>query len=322
MQYIDVQGRRISQLIMGSDSFTPDDSERVRTMLDTYLELGGNTIDTARIYRGGQSESAIGQWLQAGAHRAEVNLLTKGAHHDARGPRVTPQAIADDLAASLDQLRTDYIDLYALHRDDPAVSVGPIIEALNHAVEQGRIRVLGASNWTTARIAEANRYAADHGLQGFAFSSPNFSLATAKEPFWPGCVVAEEATISWHRKTGLPLLSWSAQGRGFFTGRYGPEDRTNPDLVRVFYSEANWARYRRAEQLAADKGVATIQIALAYVLSQSFPTGAIVGPETPAELRSCRQAADIRLTAREVKWLENGRGDRSELPGPGDEDYL
>ncbi|MCL5065953.1 MAG: aldo/keto reductase [Firmicutes bacterium] len=306
MKCIDIQGMQIAQLIMGSDYFHPEDMERVSRMLDTYIAIGGNVVDTAFIYRGGQSEKALGRWLEERNNRQNIRIFTKGAHHNANGPRVNAQAIKEDLAVSLERLRTDYVDLYALHRDDPSVEVGPIVEALNAHLEARHFLAFGASNWTHQRLEEANRYAASHGLQGFSFSSPNLSLAKAIEPYWPNCVSADDETLSWHQRTKLPLLSWSSQARGFFTGRYTPEDRSNADLVRVFYNEQNWERYRRAEQLGQVKGASTIQIALAYVLNQSFPTAAIIGPETEEELYSCRAGADIVLSPAEVLWLDLG----------------
>src|SRR5699024_7978614 len=97
---------------------------------------------------------------------------------------------------------------------------------------------------------------------------------------------------------------WSSQARGFFTGRFTPEDRSNEDLVRVFYNADNWERYRRAEQLGQKKGVETIQISLAYVLNQSFPTAAIIGPQNKQELVSCGEAAELTLTEEETTWLD------------------
>ena len=95
-------------------------------------------------------------------------LFTKGAHHDQNGPRVNPEAIRHDLMTSLERMRTDYIDLYALHRDDPATPVGVIVEALNEHLEAGRIRAFGGSNWTHQRFQEANDYAASMALLALA----------------------------------------------------------------------------------------------------------------------------------------------------------
>ncbi|MCY0874747.1 MAG: aldo/keto reductase [Firmicutes bacterium] len=305
MEYITIAGldKSVSRLIMGSDYFTPDIMDRIKDILDAYLEIGGNAIDTAHIYAGGQSEVAIGQWL-TGRNRDDIVLFTKGAHHDASGPRVNKAAIDHDLSCSLERLKTDYVDLYALHRDDPSVAVGEIVEALNAHIEAGRIRAIGGSNWTHERLQEANDYALAHGLQGFTFSSPNLSLAKANEPYWAGCVSADEKTCAWHRAHAFPLLSWSSQARGFFTGRYRPEDRSDADTVRVFYSDANWERLWRAEKLAKERGVTTIQIALAYVLQQPFPTCALIGPQNRAEMLSCGDATEIRLTQAELDWLD------------------
>lgn len=310
MKFISIAGvdKKVSQLIMGSDYFTPDIYEKVSENLDSFLEIGGNTIDTAHIYAGGKSEVALGQWLSERNNRKDIIIFTKGAHHNALGPRVNAAAIEHDLMCSLERLHTDYIDLYGLHRDDPTVSVGPIIEALNGHIEAGRVRAIGASNWTYERISEANDYAQAHGLVGFAFNSPNLSLAKAKEPYWAGCVSADNETCAWHVAHQFPLFSWSSQARGFFTGRYSPEDRSDADTVRVFYSEENWERLRRAEQLGNERGVTAIQIALAYVLCQPFPACALIGPQNRAEMMSCGEATRITLSQEEINWLDHTTG--------------
>ncbi|WP_337099327.1 aldo/keto reductase [Paenibacillus sp. YIM B09110] len=306
MDYITIQGAKkpVSRLMKGSDYFFHHSYEKAAANLDAYLAIGGNSIDTAHIYCGGQSEEVIGRYMSERGNREQIVVLTKGAHHDQSGPRVSKEAIAADLKDSLRKLQTDYIDLYALHRDDPAIPVSVIIDALNEHVAAGVVQAIGVSNWTWQRIEEANRYAADRGLVGFTFSSPNLSLAKANEPFWSGCVSADEETCAWHEANQLPLLSWSSQARGFFTGRFSPEVRDNADLVRVFYSDDNWERLERAKQLAADKGVSAIQIALAYVLNQSFPTCALIGAQSTEELQSCDEGSLIKLTRAEMDWLD------------------
>lgn len=306
MNYYRIPGspKPCAQLILGTDYFKPELMDTVGVILDAYMSIGGNAIDTAHNYGGGKSEETIGLWMESRGNREDVVVLTKGAHHNASGPRVNKQAIDEELAISLQRLRTDYVDLYALHRDDPNVPVGPIVEALNEHIAAGRIRAIGVSNWTHLRIQEANDYAAARGLVGFSFSSPNLSLAKPNEPFWAGCVSADAEACAWHKENQFPLLSWSSQARGFFTGLFTPDKRDNADLVRVFYSDANWERYRRAEELAKERGVSTIQIALAYVLNQPFPTCALIGPKNVAELESCRDAAQIKLSESELAWLD------------------
>ncbi|WP_028559909.1 aldo/keto reductase [Paenibacillus pinihumi] len=306
MKHIEIPGLRngVSRLIMGSDYFMPEVYDLVRKNLDAFAAIGGNTIDTAFIYREGRSEQAIGMWVEERGNRSEINLWTKGAHPNKDGKRVNRAAIQEELSISLERLRTDYVDLYALHRDDTDVPVGEILEILNEQVEAGRILAFGASNWTWQRLAEAQSYAESHGLRGFSFSSPNLALAKAKEAYWDGCISVDEETLQWHGQSKLPIFSWSSQARGFFTGRFTRDDHSDADLVRVFYNDENWERYDRAQELAKQKGVSIIQIALAYVLNQSFGTAAIIGPQNEAELLSCRDAETISLTDEEVKWLD------------------
>ena len=305
MKGMRIQGvdKEISRLMMGTGDLRKLE-EAERTMLEAYIEAGGNAFDTAHQYRG--REQLLGQWLAEKKLREHVVILSKGAHHDdgSPGPRVNPEAIRKDLLESLERLGTDYVDLYALHRDDPTVEVGPIVEELNAHLEAKRVRAIGASNWSHDRIREANRYAESHGLTGFAFSSPNLSLAKPNRPRWEGCVSADERTCDWHTSSQLPLLSWSAQAGGFFSGHFKPDDRSDAEMVDVYYSEPNWERYRRAVELATRKNVTPIQIALSYVLHQPFPTAAIIGPRSKSELDSSVEAMNLPLTAAEVEWLD------------------
>ncbi len=162
MQMIRIEGleKLVSVLIQGSDYFRPSNYDLVCQVLDRYVSIGGNTIDTAHVYCGGESEIAIGQWMMERGNRNDIIILTKGAHHDQYGPRVNREAITNDLFKSLERLKTDYIDLYALHRDDPTVPVSEIVDVLNEHIKAGRIKAIGGSNWTSDRIQEANEYAA------------------------------------------------------------------------------------------------------------------------------------------------------------------
>lgn len=293
-----------AQMVLGSDYFNTSAQSHVNNLLDTFIELGGNTVDTAHGYGEGESERAIGRWMKSRGNRDRILILTKGAHHDEQGPRVNPQAITSDLSESLERLQTDYVDLYALHRDDPAVPVEPIIDVLNEHFTSGKIRAFGASNWTYQRIREANDYASRNGLIGFAFSSTNLSLAKPNVPRWVGCVSADVETCEWHKQTGIPLFSWSSLAGGFLTGRFTPDNRDNEEMVRVYYNEQNWKRVERAKQLAKDKGVTLAQISLAYVYNQPFSALAIVAAHSLEELHDNRTAAEIVLTEREVLWLD------------------
>jgi len=305
MEYVHIQGldKPVSSLILGSGGLSPDNMDHVGMMLDSFIKQGGNTVDLAYIYGGGSCEKALGLWMRENG-RDRINVWTKGGHHDDNGPRVNRKAIQEELMISLDRLQTDYVELYALHRDDPSVLVGEIMEALNEHIEAGRMKAIGASNWTHRRLQEANDYAAAQGLVGFAFSSPNLSLAKTNEPYWKGCVSADEDALAWHERTQLPLLSWSSQASGFFSGRFSPDDLSNAEMVRIFYNSSNWERLNRTNRLAKTREVSAIQLSLAYVLNQPFPSAAIIGPANLEELRSCYEASRIKLGRGEMDWLD------------------
>ncbi|MBP1931349.1 aldo/keto reductase [Ammoniphilus resinae] len=308
MKMTSVKGlkKECSQLVLGTVFFSLKNSQIAFDILDSYFEQGGNTIDTAHVYGKGQSEKTVGMWLSCRQIRHEVIILTKGAHHDANGPRVTPEAITYDLMTSLDRLNIDYIDIYMLHRDNPHVPVDEIMDSLYEHQQSGLIRTIGTSNWTYQRIEEANNYAIRKGYPGFVVNSPNLSLAKPNEPRWPGCISVNQGYIDWHKRTQLPLFSWSSQAGGFFTGKYSPDNKEHPDMVRVYYNSDNWERLRRANELAYQKGngITANHIALAYVLNHPFPTCALIGPEKTSELESSLKAIEVELSEDEMKWLD------------------
>jgi aryl-alcohol dehydrogenase-like predicted oxidoreductase len=304
MDRVAVQGvsQGVSKLVMGSMMLHEERMEAANELLDHYFEAGGNTIDTAPVY-GESTLRAVGKWMAARGNRERVVLIAKGVHPDEHGPRMRKTAMDDDLTVGLERMQTDHADIYMLHRDDPNVHVGYILEGLNALLAAGKCRALGVSNWSAERIREANAYAVKNGLTGFAASSPNLSLAKPNEPRWPGCVSVGAEENAYHLDSQLPVLSWSSQGGGFFTGRFAPERTDDKEAVRVYYSDANWERLRRARELAAAKGVDANSIALAYVLNQPFPTAAIIGPQTREELQSSAQALAVSLDDSEREWL-------------------
>lgn len=297
-------GRDLSRLVLGTMVFDVDDLNTTYPLMDAWLELGGNVVDCAHIYGEGKSERALGHWLADRGRRADLVILTKGACPNVDRNRITPEDISCDLRDSLARLRTDTIDLYLLHRDDPDLAVGPLVEALNEHKRASRIRSFGASNWTTTRLGEANAYAEQHGLEPFACSSPNLSLAKQQEPMWPDCLsAADPHSRAWYARTKMPLFAWSSQASGFFTGRFRPDQSAPADVARVYFRSDNWDRLRRAEELGRRLGCTANQIALAWVLHQPFPTYAVIGPRDINELRSSVAALDVSLTPDEVRWL-------------------
>jgi 1-deoxyxylulose-5-phosphate synthase len=317
MRYIEILQLEKPASVIGlgtaSSVFTPDTYDRAAELLGRFLDAGGNCVDTAHIYGFGESEKTLGRWIWEAGRRNELVLITKGCHpavnrEDIFGSpwvsRLTPEAIQTDLSESLERLHTNYVDLYFLHRDDESMPVGPLIEALNDEQTRGRIHAFGASNWRVERIAEANEYASQHGLNGFVISSPNLSLAQPKKMLFPGTLFADEGTRQWHRAHQLPLLAWSSLAAGFMSGKFKPDDPSDENVTQIYYSEENFERLRRAQELAARKNATVAQIGLAYVLGQSFPVIALVGPLTVSNLDDALGALNVELNLEEMDFLD------------------
>jgi predicted dehydrogenase/aryl-alcohol dehydrogenase-like predicted oxidoreductase len=271
--------------------------------LDAYYAAGGNLFDTAYIYAGGKTEEIFGDWhTSRNVPREEIVLIGKGAH----SPLCYPDVIGKQLSRSLDRLKTDYVDLYFMHRDNTDIPVGEFVDAMDAEVKAGRIRgSFGGSNWTRERMDEAIAYAAKNGKTAPGVLSNNFSLAEMLDPIWAGCVAAsDDQWKTWFNTRQIPNFAWSSQGRGFFTERAGRDKRDDEELVRVWYSDRNFGRRDRAIELARTLGRNPIHIALAYVLAQPFPIIPLIGPRTLGELEDSLSALDINLTPDQVKWLE------------------
>ncbi|MXX60102.1 MAG: hypothetical protein F4112_02565 [Holophagales bacterium] len=310
----------LPRLILGTmplTNDTPASQDEADTLLDAAFEHGINALDTGHVYGNGASERAIGDWLERRGLADDVFILSKGCHPDAAGPRVNPEALAQDLAESLDRLRLPAVDLYMLHRDDSAVPVGEMVDAFAEHLAAGRLRAYGFSNWTRARIEEACEYAEANDRPLPAASSPNFSLADqVKDPWGGGCVTltgkAAADDREWHRSTGMAIFAWSSLARGLFSGRVTRRAlAADPSLVdeacrTAYVHDLNIARLERVIEFAEAGGATVPQIALAWVLAQDLPLHAIVGAATEQEVEDLAAAAALTITEEEAKWLQKG----------------
>jgi len=304
--------KKISRLIIGTLGKTIDKVEEHCKFLDTAFELGYTCLDTAAGYG---SEPTIGEWMSRRKNREDVFLITKCAHPSRIRTRVTPYDIESDLEDSLVNLKTDYIDLFLLHRDDESKPVRMVVDLMNRFYEEGKIRAYGGSNWSAKRIEEANVYAASKGLKGFAASSPNYSLAEQiDEPWAPGCVSisgpAEAGQRKIYIKTQMPVMAYSSLARGLLSGKISREQFLNhPEEInepcRIGYCcDANFTRLERAKELAQKYKVSIPQIALAFILNSDLNVYPIVGAMNREEMQDNIDALDIKLTAEEMKYLD------------------
>ena len=289
----------VSRFIMGCDN--QETFAHAAIMFDDWYKRGGNAFDTAHLYAAGQQERLLGQWMRTRGVRDKMVVIVKGAHT----PNCYPDAIAEQLNESLDRLQIDSADIYLMHRDNLDVPVEEFVDVLNEHKDAGRLSAFGGSNWSLARVAAANDYAASNGKAGFSLVNNNLSLAKMITPVWAGCIAASDPdSLAWLEREQLALLSWSSQARGFFTDRSGPDRHDDAELERCWYSDDNFQRKARATELAQEKGVLPIAIAAAYVLNQKFPTFALIGPRTLRELHTSLPALGVELTEDELNWLD------------------
>ena len=317
MQYGNIKGidKQVSRIVQGTMMLSTDRMEEGIALLDMVFAHGVTTFDCAHVYGGGQSERVMGEWMQKHGNREQVVILSKGCHHNQDRKRVTPYDLTADLMDSLARLKSDYIDLYVLHRDNPDMPVGPIVETLNEHYAAGRIRGFGGSNWHHTRLAEANAYADKHGLVPMTVSSPNFGLAEqVLNPWGPGCVTLagpqEEEARQWYLKHDMPVFAYSSLARGFFSGRFRSDEQQKAEeileavAIHAYGHPVNYERLARVEVLAQEKGATVPQIAIAYSLHSALDVYPLVASYNEKEMEDNLKAFDISLTAEECAWLD------------------
>lgn len=301
-----------SEVVLGCDGLgsTLDKNESI-ALLDEYTRLGGNHLDTARIYGypSQESEKLIGKWLKERGNRHNVIITTKGAHPEPSTmhiSRLSAEELGSDIENSLINLKTDYIDLYLLHRDDEKVPVAGIIEALNKYVNEGKIREIGASNWTAARIAEANAYAKKHGLKGFRASQIKWSYAVVSDSYGedPTLVAMDTKEHEAYKNMDLSVFAYASQAKGFFS-KYaeGGEIALSTKAKERYLCDENLHRFELAKQIADKNSVSIGTVILCYILSQTIRAFPVVGCKNVAQLRDSLAASETVIAAEDIKRI-------------------
>ncbi|MCX5662503.1 MAG: aldo/keto reductase [Planctomycetota bacterium] len=303
-----------SRIALGTAWFgTAIPEEKAFELLDAYFAAGGNFLDSAHMYASwvkggaGKSETTVGQWI-AKHGRKGVVIATKGADLG-----MTRAGIRAQLDESLARLKLPSIDFYWLHRDDPAVPVGEIIDWLNELVAEGRFPAFGCSNWSPTRIAQAQVYAATAVKRGFSASQIGWSLGRVNPEAAAsagGQRFMDDETMAYHRGSKLAQVAYSSQAGGFFAGNYDPAGAPpgvtpNAAIVKFYGTPANYARLKLCNQLAKAKGCSANQVSLAYLLHHSFPSFAIAGANSVERMADTCGSADVELTSDEVERLES-----------------
>ena len=316
MKYEKIKGldKKISKLIMGNDNQIEFDS--AEKLWDHWIEVGGNAFDNAHIYGNGSMETLMGEWHTKRNIRNDIVVIAKGAHT----PNCNPSSISSQLSESLDRLKTDFADIYIMHRDNLEIPVGEFMDVLNQEMKKGRIKIFGGSNWTLERFKEANEWAEKNNIQPMSILNNNLALSKMIKPLWAGCISSNDDDIlEYLKKTQTAHLSWSSQGRGYFlppeicqaiedkitkdesSWRQPGENSSGP--ISCYDSEDNRERRKRARELANELNVTTQNIAGTWPLHQPFPSLALVGPRKIEEINSTLPSLDIKLSEDKINWF-------------------
>ncbi len=303
-------GIRVSETCLGAMTFgreTPEDESRA--ILDRYLQAGGNFIDTANVYNRGASEDILGRVL--GARRENIVLATKCRMPRGERPNdsgASRRVIREQVEASLRRLQTDWIDLYQIHCWDANTPLEETLSTLNDLVREGKVRYIGASNYTGWQLATALGVSRQHGWEPYISVQPQYSLV---------CRDIERELLPLADYAGLAVLPWSPLGGGLLSGKYQPGAAPAADtraadttpsavLMRLRIQEArNFAVAQAVHDVASDLGKSMAQVALNWVLHQPGVTAPILGARTVAQIEDNLGAIGWRLDDASVARLDD-----------------
>lgn len=304
MRYSDCFGKKSSKILLGTAYFGDGiPKEEAFAMMDRFRELGGTHIDTARLYAEGRAEEIVGEWLSS-RRAKEMLVSTKGAYYDTDAgetPRLTEADITADAEKSLRALKCEFIEFYWLHKDDEAKPAGEIIETMNRLVKSGKIRKFGASNWTSARIREANRYAEDNGLMGFSASQIRFNPAYCLGERG-GLVGMNDTEFAFYKEQKMPVAAYSSQAKGFFSkmAEIGESALSEKAKKRYLCAE-NLERVEVLKKLSQKYGVSVAAIICgafsSFETPEVFP---VIGGSRLSQIEDSLGGADIVIPKEEL----------------------
>lgn len=286
-----------------ADSLNETDSAKI---LYQYLEGGGNVIDTARTY--GRSEEYIGKCFASDPSlRKKLFLITKGGHDEIIQDgklyvhvRFGEKELRKDVEKSLETLRTDKIDLYFLHKDNPEIPVPEIVETLESFKREGLIGAYGASNWTVSRIDAANRYAKEHGFGGFAASEIAFSPYVGSTVGWGEnelCVEMDREEYAGYQASQLPVFAYNSQAYGFFYKNFDKPDN------EVRASAENLEKLRRFREICRKNSLTPHQVMFGFFAGLDIPAIPVATSTSKVHLAEMLAGCDTELTQSDARQL-------------------
>jgi len=313
MEYVNLgnTGLKVSRLCLGCMTYGSSkwrdwvlDEDQSRPFIKNALEAGINFFDTANMYSDGVSEEVVGRALGDFAQRDEVVIATKVFNRmrpEPNGRGLSRKAILTEIDHSLRRLRTDYVDLYQIHRWDYETPIEETMEALHDVVKAGKARYIGGSSMFAWQFAKSLYVSELHGWTRFVSMQNHYNLIYREE---------EREMNPLCRDQGIALIPWSPLARGFLAGNRnrtaGETARSKSDEYahQMYYQDDDFAVVERLTEIARARGVSNVQVSLAWILSKPGITSPIIGASKPHHLDEALSALSVKLSDVEVKKLE------------------
>jgi aryl-alcohol dehydrogenase-like predicted oxidoreductase len=301
-------GLKVSELCLGAMMFgSRTDENDSRKILQGFTDAGGTFIDTADVYGDGASEEVLGRWLKT-QRRADYVIATKvwapvGSQPTDRG--LSRKHILDAVDASLRRLGTDYIDLYQLHRWDDSTPLTETLSTLDSLVQSGKVRYIGASNFSGWQLQKAVDLCTQHGWEPLSSLQPLYTLLD-RSPEWELLPVC--------RNEGLGVITWSPLRSGWLSGAFRRGMTAPPADSKVstpgthswerYGNEHTWHVIDELTAVAAETGRTLPQVAVRWLMQRPGVTAPIIGPRTPSYLDDLLGAAEFSLTTEQMERLD------------------
>ena len=311
-------GLKVSELAFGTQTFGwGADQKTAHALADLFVEAGGNLFDTADSYNSGLAESMLGSWLKARKNRDSVIVATKVFFPTGDGPNdagASRKHILHSINESLGRLKTDYVDLYQIHCFDLSTPLEETLSALDDLVRAGKIRYMGASNYTASQLEKALMLSKIHQWESFSTLQAEYSLIVRS---------TEWELLPLCKEEGVGFLAWSPVAGGWLTGKYG-RNQPPPSNSRVGRkdrwddqpeqreSELTWRVIDNLIEIGKDCGKTPAQIALNWILQQPGITTSILGVRTLEQLKENLGCIGWQLSEEEMNKLKKA----SDVPLP------
>ena len=317
MKYLDFQDKKYSKIGIGTGRFgTIVPEERSKELLDLFFYYGGTVIDTARNYYEwvedgrGKSEQCIGKWMEERNLRDKVCISTKGGVKN-KGKEwfinLSKGALLDELKESLEALRTDYLDIYVLHRDEKERSVEEIINTLQELKEKASICHIGVSNWTYERVYKANEYAIKNGLCPLEMLQTWWSLAEYTDEMWndSNTTHMDEELYHYMRLNQMVGMAYTSQCKGFFQKaiEFGLENVDDFLKYRIL-TERNLKKLEYIREFCKENRISPTAVVTGYITSNTLNGIALISTSKQEQLKNIMQNADYSLPERVIKELD------------------